>query len=516
MKRSLYLLTTGLGALVAVVASLGSFTACSSSSSPGSSGGGGGLSSFPIAGPDVPLPAGVTLQPDVVMVHGGASVLKALSDDHGVWTIDKNADGVSGLAPGKVLLIAGLDCARVTDMKDNGDGTLDVTIAPVAITDVIQEGSLDFQSQSIDMSQGVLGQAPYAVVVDSEATDAGTGDAGSGDGGAPDGDAGCADGGADGGGSCSVYRSPNLHLAGLGGNPSNSVTVNMGNWSIQFTGNRTGDGLTINVTAQFNAMSTLSSVPNDPAQTLGGISTGINVGVTINNLKSASGSLHVSGGKITDSNLTADVSGSADMSANMSTMKGSQFPKQALVKLPLSVEYPFYWGPIPMYLSGTIAFLIQPSLATQNSVLGLSGHLDFSGNAGVAFTSGTASPAAAPMVTPPANPLDTATTPPEIGTMAAVFAVQAPRIGFGIGSTAFAVGAKAGIFVDVVNSFGLVVASATSLVPCRSAYWTAVSHGGGEMAIQIGGTSVGITHQIDLVSIPEQSWYTPMVAACKP
>ena len=100
-----------------------------------------------------------------------------------------------------------------------------------------------------------------------------------------------------------------------------------------------------------------------------------------------------------------------------------------------------------------------------------------------------------------------------------VFAVQAPRIGFGVGTMAFGVGAKAGVFVDIVNSFGITIAPVTSLVPCEEAEWQLASHGGGEFNIGTGLTTVNVTHQIDLVLIPAdapQAWYTPMVSPCKP
>src|SRR5579859_7766118 len=159
---------------------------------------------------------------------------------------------------------------------------------------------------------------------------------------------------------------------------------------------------------------------------------------------------------------------------------GSQFPQAALLKFPIAAEWPIQAVPgIPMYLSIKSAILIQPSLATKNSVLELKGHADFSGSSGMNFSGGMGTPTATPMATTPADPLDSSNTPPEIGTMAMVFAIQAPRVGVGIGSMAFGIGA--GVYVDVVNSFTLTVASATALVPCKGSTWDFSAHGGGEM-----------------------------------
>jgi hypothetical protein len=467
----------------------------------------------------VPLPAGVTLQPDVVMVHGGASVLKGLSSDHGIWTIDKNADGASGLSVGKVLLIAGVDCARVTALADNGDGTLDVTIAPVAFTDVIQEGSFDWQSASVDLSQAILGQAPYSFELAGDASDAGADDAS-----ADDGGAGCADSEADGGPPCMSPgarrgRAQNPHLDPIGKTATpNSVSLTIGNWMVQFAGGFANNTLSLQATGAWSPFgsSTNASGPKDTAQTLGGIATNVTLSATINNVRTTSGSLNISGGTITSANMTTDISGSVKLGAQMSTMMGSQYPAQALLKIPLTIEVPLYWGPIPFYSSYSMAFLIQPSLATKDSVLGIGGQVSFSGNAGVTFSSGTASPAAAPSLTAPENPITTATAPPEIGAMAVVFSAQLPRVGFGIGSTAFAYGASAGLFIDAVTSLGLVVGPATELVPCESADWQTVVHGGGEMNIKVPGATVTISHQIDLTNSPERTWYSPMTPACKP
>ena len=298
--------------------------------------------------------------------------------------------------------------------------------------------------------------------------------------------------------------------------PTNSLSLKIGKWSVGFNGAINAGALDISVTGSYDPTSNVGSIFGDPAATLGGISTQVKVAAHVNNIQGAAGSMNISGGSISGANLTAPLTGSADMSAQMSTMMGSQFPAQAVLKIPVSTEFPYYWGPIPLYLSFSAAFLIQPSLATKNSVLGISTHIDFSGNAGIAFSGTTASVGSAPTVTTPANPLGNLTAPPEIGTMAVVFAIQAPRIGLGVGTMAFGVGAKAGIYVDATNSLGVVVASATSLVPCQSVTWNFVSHGGGEMNIKLGPVTASGSHSIVLVQKKDPgTWYTPMVAACK-
>jgi len=250
-----------------------SLLACSSTQSGGSSGGGPLATSIPPQGPDVDPPSNVTLQPDVVVIHGGAAVMKGISSDHGVWTLDKSASGVSSLAPGKVALIAGVDCARVTAVQDNGS-TLDVTVAPVSIIDVFQEASFQWQNAAVDMTQGYIGQVPYQIVVDSEQVpDGGAGDGGcTGDSGTAA-DAGAGDAG-DGGVQC-MLRQQGLHLEGLGDNPTPSVTVNFGNWTASWSATRGSTGVDIQGTLTWQPNSANPRLPGDPSQTLGGINANI-------------------------------------------------------------------------------------------------------------------------------------------------------------------------------------------------------------------------------------------------
>jgi len=556
MNRSLMMVLTGIGLAVVAAAGFGSLPACSSSKSSSStavdsgSGGrdsgvvatdGGDFSSGPFVGPDVPLPAGVKLQPDVVLVHGGASVVKSVSSDYGTWTIDKSADGVAGLSAGKILLIAGVDCARATAIKDNGNGTLDVTIAPVAFVDVIEEGSFSWKSTDIDWTHAVIGQVPYAIVAAAEATDGGVdgavadaaSDASESDGGAGDaeasdaeagdagdagdaqadagdaGDAGCS---GDGGAGCAIRIGHMLRPR------ITSRKITVGGWTVQLTATAPSSGVKISVNAVWTAptgFKGLNPFPG-PAQTLGKISTTVNATVAVTNLWSTSGSMNISGGSISTASLTSDIAGSVDMSADMTATAGSQFPKAALLKLPLAIEYPYFLGPIPLYVSVSMALSIQPSLATTGSQLSITGHIDSSGNAGMTFGNGTISPGSVPSLTTPPNPLLASPPTPEIGAMALVFAVEAPRVGVGVGLTAFGLGAKAGVFVDWVNAYGITVAPVTSLVPCLESEFQGSWHAGGEMKLSALGLSKSSSGQITLGSTPEKVWYTPDVSSCQP
>lgn len=485
------------------LATLSALPACSSSSSQGSSSGGGVASSIPFAGPDTDPPPGTVLQPDVVVVHGGASALAAVSSDHGVWTLNKSASGVSQITAGKVVLIAGLDCARATAVQDNGS-TLDVTVEPVAFTDVFQEAELSWNDAMVDTTHGYLGQVPYGTVVASEQTpDAGAD-------GATDGGGGGGDAGGDGGLAMGLRLQDNTP-------PGTAIKLTIGEWSVAGNFATSGSGMDESLTLTWTPGSGGGPTPpGDPSQFLQDINTSVGIKMHVASVQGASGSVSVHGGAITNGSFTAPVGGSVDLTAQVSTPMGGQFVKQSLLKLPVAAEWPIFLGGVPLYISFQANLLIQPSLSTANATMGFTEHIDFSGNSGLSFSSGTAIGTSKPSVSQPASPLNGGLmTAPSVGTQAMVVAVEAPRVGIGVGTSAFGVGIKAGIFVDIVNSFGITVASSTALVPCQSVSWTFASQGGGEWKIK--GIGLGGTTTVDLSPPMNQGvWYVPGIPACKP
>jgi hypothetical protein len=125
---------------------------------------------------------------------------------------------------------------------------------------------------------------------------------------------------------------------------------------------------------------------------------------------------------------------------------------------------------------------------------------------------------AKPTLNDPPNLLDSSKDYiiPALGNDAIVFAIQAPRIGLGLGLLGHFAEARAGVFADVVNSFGLTVGSATALVPCQSLSWTAAAHVGGELTFKVlDGIDLNLTKQATVLT-KTQSWALPDIAACKP
>jgi hypothetical protein len=84
---------------------------------------------------------GVTYQPDVVFVSGGADSLRSWSPDGLTWIIKGDAGGVDQLAPGKIMFVTGIVVGRVLAIKPVG-GDRAVTLAPAGLTDVIKDGDI--------------------------------------------------------------------------------------------------------------------------------------------------------------------------------------------------------------------------------------------------------------------------------------------------------------------------------------------------------------------------------------
>lgn len=89
-----------------------------------------------------PKPTGsVRLQPDVVIVKGGARTIRSVREDDLVWTIDASAPGASDLAVGRVMFLTSRAVGRVLRLDRRG-ADLELTLGPVSITEIVRDGTL--------------------------------------------------------------------------------------------------------------------------------------------------------------------------------------------------------------------------------------------------------------------------------------------------------------------------------------------------------------------------------------
>ena len=90
-------------------------------------------------------PPGITYQPDVVVVGGGAGVVRSVSDDGLQWTVDSDAEGLSELDEGEVLFLTSRAAGRVVT-KESSNGAVVLTLAPVQLQEIIRDGRLEYDS----------------------------------------------------------------------------------------------------------------------------------------------------------------------------------------------------------------------------------------------------------------------------------------------------------------------------------------------------------------------------------
>lgn len=101
---------------------------------------------------------GITYQPDVVIVGGGAASIRGVSDDSLTWTIDAGAAHASDLAVGKVMLLTSDAVGRVLRLTRKGD-LVDVLLGPVQLGDIVRDGHIHLD-QAIDGSAAVQRSYP--------------------------------------------------------------------------------------------------------------------------------------------------------------------------------------------------------------------------------------------------------------------------------------------------------------------------------------------------------------------
>jgi hypothetical protein len=449
-----------------------------------------GEGTLPLPNADVDPPADIKLHPDVVVIHGGLSVLKRVSADHTVWTLEKSAAGVSSLAPGKIVLLAGLDVARVAGVVDRGS-QLDISVLPVAFGEVITDGTITWDKDAIDPERSLILRAPKALY------------------GQPPEPA----------SSPTTTASLDGRVRPLDALPTEDGTlkVQLGdNWTFTYNARKAGNGLDLTIAGQRNIGGGTEKLDREGTAKLGAIEIGVNAKVHIENVKSTSGSLRLSGGTMSDGSLNTDIAGSVDVDATARSETKGQFPSQALIRLPIAIEYAFpCMGGLPCYLSYQVAFIIQPSLASTNSGIGVGGHFDYRGTAGIKLAAGTAEHTGQVTAEEPPDLLAASTVVPSVGTTAMVFVIQAPRIGVGLGTLSAVGGAKIGVFADVVNSFGITAASAAAPVPCRAINWKLSASVGGEMSVKVFDT-VTLSEQTKYqVYEKKKDFFSPDIPACR-
>ncbi|MEP0775245.1 MAG: hypothetical protein HRF46_12870 [Acidobacteriota bacterium] len=373
------------------------------------------------------------LTPETVLVKQGARALRRTSADGSTWFLDVRAVEADQLVPGKVLLIPGVDVGKVGSVRRSGD-EVEVTVEPVRIVEVIRNGTLEWGPDDLDPARGfplVWGEADRSARRLYPSLD-GTFPRGL----APE---------------WSLLRSAWAGPAPPSGPPRETD---------KFTFSIEGYRVVVSIQphqAQFNFQRDVGS------ESAGSLWAGGSVVAHWGEPRST-GSIQVSNSKVTRYLVKIPVNGFIEVQVSSKSPKARTFPDSALVEIPMQYVIPFAVYGVPAYVSFGVKYLIQPSIAAKETGVGLSLRYDFSGTLGFDYQSDAVEQLGELMMAEPSNPLAGIEAVPSVGSLALLFAVQAPRIGVGVGRENIA---RAGAFVDLVHSFGVAVAGATSAVPCR-------------------------------------------------
>jgi hypothetical protein len=85
---------------------------------------------------------GVTYEPGVVVIGGGANAIRSESADGLTWTLSGTAPGVGDLRVGKIMLATTFASGRVLAVAKVG-GNVRVTLGPASLTQIVRDGVFD-------------------------------------------------------------------------------------------------------------------------------------------------------------------------------------------------------------------------------------------------------------------------------------------------------------------------------------------------------------------------------------
>lgn len=357
------------------------------------------------------------LTPETVVIRDGPGAVKRISPDHSTFTLDGSAKGVDRLSAGQVLLIPGVDAGKITSVSKSGNDVT-VELGPVRIAEVIQNGVLEWAPQKVDLGQGVW-----------------------------------------------IVRSQQTGAAALWQwRPAAPDAIQLGNFFVSsaYAENPQSIALSVDdykVAIQYSQDTwTLTATKN-----LKGVTISISVKAKFERIETK-GRIEVGYGTVTGYNLSTPLKGYIELEVTSTSTDARFFPPQAVIELPFELVTPLVIYGIPCYVGLNLNFLIQPSLSTQNSGITMRLRSDFDGNPCVNYTNGTMEPCSNIKWEKPPDPLGGVTAVPSPGHTAMVFAVQCPRISFGVGTQSIA---RGGAFIDMVTAVGVTIFGATSLIPCR-------------------------------------------------
>lgn len=424
----------------------------------------------------------ITYRPDVVVVGGGADMVRSVSGDSFTWYIDSRAPHLGDLEPGKVMFLTSRAVGRVLAIEDQGD-VVAVTLGPVDLTDVISDGDvhveapIDLSAASFqtypDMPGTVEPSAPTASVNPAVWTPG--------------------------------KAAPAVFSARQPGDPlpppftGNSVKVTAGDYSADL--GRAADELSLK---------------------LGYKKRGVTVGLKFSakfKAPTITANLSFVGGSLARNELRID--GLKELSVNL--LSGSEVGLsgnfKSRIEVPAEMTFPVPAGPVPLVASIRFKFIVETAFSARNATLIATGRLKVDGPIG--FAGGHL---LLPTVQQTESPVDNLTGP-SVGVNGVVVALQL-KVVIGLGVPA----AMAGPFGAVTVAYGLTNGSSIGIVQCRQASLDVVVAGGVGFTLDPGKLQfltllmqkVPWAPKLDselaskVTTVVHKTFYAPNVPVCRP
>lgn len=158
--------------------------------------------------------------------------------------------------------------------------------------------------------------------------------------------------------------------------------------------------------------------------------------------------------------MSQSLSGTVDINVKARMGDGPAFREKVKLLIPVEYTVPVIIGGFPFMLSLAARMIVTPVFSTRYATATTQFHIKFDGTSGITV-GGMSGGKGSGDLTAAVERGPGATN--SLGLMGVVVALEAPRVGFGIGLF----NTSALVYADLVNQFSTVTAGVVSMVPCR-------------------------------------------------
>lgn len=368
------------------------------------------------------IPSSITLTPQSIVIKDGPRAVKSVSADGATLTLAASSPGAIDIKTGSIVLIRDVVVVKAAAVRHDGDNVV-ITAEPAAITELIQNGDIQWSGAKIDLRRGTVRTVSSSGV-------------------------------------------PVTQGRRWTGGPRPLVALFLAPLA------ETADGETFSGKLKNFAYDGSYSAAGDLLKAdvhLFGEELGVNVDINANGRLSNftfGGRIAIRDGKADNLNLLLDkLDAEVDLKATVSRAAGGDHPGQQLLEIPQVYDFPIVIDGIPFVVTFKFALLLNEGITNVGGRATLATHLKMNGSQGAEWRL-PGEPKAEPVPKTQGNTsLDFDLTRSEgagLGPQALLVAIQYPWIGLGLGFGAV----RAGPFVDVVTAASTTYAGAAAIIPC--------------------------------------------------